>query len=221
MKVFAICAHPDDVEIYCLGLLLSLQAQGAEIGWAIATDAFVDGRDGVLPDDNTRRSEAREAAALCGVEPHFLAEQDGLLQADSKLVAKIARLIRKEAPDLVITHSAIDYHADHRALSYAVFQGVSRSAPVLVADSYFGVGFSPNIYIDVTEHFERKIKALSCHRSQRPERLIDDVTLWNRFRAAQFNAASHCYAETYRFDPIFPYPDIRSMLPPSPAIRPR
>lgn len=221
MKAIAICAHADDVEIYCLGLLLALQARGFAIGWAIATDSFVDGDDTVLPDKNTRRCEAREAAALCGVEPIFLGEQDGLLRANRRLVAKIAMLVERETPDLVVTHSSQDYHRDHRALSCAVLEGVSRSAPVIVADSYLGVGFSPNVYVDITAHFERKTAALSCHRSQRPQRLIDDVALWNRFRARQCNADLDCYAETYRFDPVFPYSDIRVLLPPPPVTRPR
>ena len=221
MKVIAILAHADDVEIYCLGLLLALQARGAAIGWAIATDSFVSEHDGVVPDNNTRRREAREAAALCSVAPVFLGEQDGLLQADRKLVAKISMLVRKEAPDLVVTHCAEDYHADHRALSRAVFEAVSRSAPIIVADSYLGVGFSPNIYVDITEHFQRKTEALYCHRSQRPQRLVDDISLWNRFRARQCNADPHCYAETYRFDPAFPFSDIRALLPPAPKTIPR
>ena len=38
MRVLGIGAHPDDVEIYVMGLLLRLKAMGAEVGWAIACD---------------------------------------------------------------------------------------------------------------------------------------------------------------------------------------
>jgi LmbE family N-acetylglucosaminyl deacetylase len=68
-RILAFGAHPDDVEIYCLGLLLRLRAAGWEIGWAVATDGQAGLPAGGEPD--LRRDEARKAGARVGVEPIF------------------------------------------------------------------------------------------------------------------------------------------------------
>ena len=38
MKILALGAHPDDIEIFMLGLLLCFKSRGDEIYMAIATD---------------------------------------------------------------------------------------------------------------------------------------------------------------------------------------
>ena len=60
-------------------------------------------------------------------------------------------------PDLIITHSENDYHADHRSLSLITKGAVSHYIPILYCDTLMGVNFSPNYYVDITDHYELKI----------------------------------------------------------------
>ncbi len=83
-----------------------------------------------------------------------------------------------------------------------------------------GVGFSPEIYVDISDHFAAKQKAILAHKSQQPERFAEATALHNRFRAAQCNAPAGCYAECYRTNPRFPFADIRAFLPAAPVYRP-
>ena len=83
-----------------------------------------------------------------------------------------------------------------------------------------GVNFIPDIYVDISGFFDDKIKAIGCHKSQRPNKFISAVKIWNRFRSAQCNGPELSFAEAYRVNKSFPFVDIRSMLPKEPKYRP-
>jgi len=218
MRIIGFGAHPDDVEIFFFATLAAAQASGAEIGWAIATDGA---RGGDAPSEDlrqTRRSEAEAAAALLGVEPVFLDRRDGGLAADPDAAAHVEAAMERLAPDLIITHAPNDYHPDHRALSTLVRDAARFRVPVVFADTLMGNGFEPTIYVDATRYFDRKRAAIRCHASQRPERFVVACEAWNRFRSLQCNAAEG-YAEAFRFDPVYPFADVRALMPPAPPVQ--
>ena len=83
-----------------------------------------------------------------------------------------------------------------------------------------GLSFEPNYYIDITEHFPSKVKAIKCHKSQNPEKFIKAVQIMNSYRAAQFNAPIGCYSECYRTNKTFPFGDLSVLLPNLQKFRP-
>lgn len=219
MNILAMGAHPDDLEIFMFGTLCACSARGDRLFLAIATDGAKGGTANPEKLRDTRRAEATEAAGLLGVVPRFLPFPDGGLVPDSPLTEAIASLIAAVEPDLILTHAPNDYHRDHRALSAAVGFAASFSAPVLWADTMGGVGFCPTHYVDISAHAERKAEAIRCHRSQDPERFVTASRRLNGFRAGQANAPEG-FAEALRFEPIYPFVDIRELLPPAPPVRP-
>lgn len=220
MKLLAIGAHPDDIEIYMFGTLAAARALGAGLAYAIATDGAAGGKGDPWALRETRRREATAAAALLGVTPTFLDFLDGQLSADAPLIDAVRVLIKAEEPDLILTHAPNDYHGDHRALSEAVRIAANFVAAVAWVDTMMGVGFAPTHYVDVTAHFAQKAAAIGAHVSQQPERFVGMVIQHNGFRAAQANGVAGSYAEAFRFEPMFPFVDIRELLPAAPAIRP-
>ena len=92
--------------------------------------------------------------------------------------------------------------------------------PVLYCDTLMGINFNPDFYIDITEHFLLKKKAILKHETQKPQRFVDLAKLMNSYRAAQCNASKGKYAEAYSFEPSFPFTDIRHILPPPLKLRP-
>lgn len=220
MRILALGAHPDDIEIFMFGALAAWQAMGAELAFAIATDGAKGGR---LPPDElrrTRRAEAKAAATHLGVMPRFLDFPDGGLVADAALIEALRTLIAETDPDLVVTHAPNDYHGDHRALSDAVRIAVSFRAPVLWADTLRGAGFVPTHYVDITTHATLKATAIREHVSQEPDRFVDWAQQLAAFRAGEANGLPGSAAEAYRFEPQFPFVDVRELLPPAPAVRP-
>lgn len=222
MRILAIGAHPDDLEIFIYGLLACLSARGDEIILAVATDGAagtIAGSGGERKLASQRAEETRDGLCELGT-PLLLGLPDGQLHSHPGASQLIADHITRIAPDLIITHDSQDYHPDHRALSRFVTQGAGFRCPVLYADTLMGVGFTPEIYVDITPHFPAKQKAILAHQSQLPEKFAEAAALHNRFRAAQCNAPANHYAECYRAPRLFPFADIRDLLPPAPAYRP-
>lgn len=220
MRILAIGAHPDDLEIYAWGTLCAWVQMGADLTLAVATDGAAGGRADPATLARTRAAEAASAAAALGVVPRFLGFADGALMPDAALIGALRDLVRETGPDLVVTHAANDYHADHRALSVAVAQAVGFAAPVLFMDTMNGTGFSPTHWVDVTAHWPAKLAAIRAHASQDPERFVTAATRQAAYRAGECNAPPEARAEAFRFDPRFPFADIRAVLPPPPPLRP-
>lgn len=218
MKLLAIGAHPDDLEIFGWGALSAWADAGAELHLATATDGA---RGGTGPDlAQRRKAESRAAADMLRVEPRFLDFPDGSLLPDRALDAALGALFDDIRPDLLLTHAPNDYHPDHRALAVAAQARAGFDLPVVFFDTLNGTGFTPTHWIDTTAHHPAKRAAIRCHASQAPERFVAMADRWNAFRAGQANGPSGSYAEAIRFEPRFPFADIRALLPPAPPLRP-
>ena len=219
MKILALGAHPDDIEIFMYGLISIYKNEGNKVYTMIATDGA---KGGSTADNILVQKRAQET--IDGLKkislPIFLDITDSELGAKLEHQKIIKENILKIMPDLIITHSQYDYHADHRSLSLLISRAVSHYIPILHCDTLMGVNFHPNYYIDVTDHIEMKKEAILKHKSQNPERFVDLFKMMNSYRAAQCNAPKGKYAEAYSFTPSFPFTDIREILPPSLKFRP-
>ena len=195
-RVLAIGAHPDDVEIYCLGLLLQLKTAGWEIGWAVATDGQASLPEGAHP--GLRRDEAMAAGAIVGVAPVLLGLTDGALRGSPEDQAAVEGAICGFRPDVLITHNRDDYHPDHRTLSRVVREACPPGTLLLEADTMLGDGFLPDLHVDITAVHELKMRALAAHASQAAPAFMDRFDTWARFRALASGVAGARHGEGYR-----------------------
>jgi LmbE family N-acetylglucosaminyl deacetylase len=170
MKLMAIMAHPDDAEIWAGGTICKHTARGDEalIVYMAATV------------DSVRGEEAGRGAAILGAKVSFVGLTDGQVRDTPEACEQVSALLKHFAPDILITHWVDDFHSDH-ASTAAVVQRVMpfaishmRKRPRLWAcDTYFSMGtrgpFVPDVYIDVTDQWTRKLRAIRAHQSQRPE----------------------------------------------------
>jgi LmbE family N-acetylglucosaminyl deacetylase len=146
MRILAMGAHPDDLEIFAWGTLCAWRESGAELVLAVATDGARGGAATGLRE--TRQAEARRAAQALDLVPRFLDFPDGALIADRALDEALRRLIAETAPDLLVTHAPEDYHADHRALAAAALQAVNYTGaeqPVRILHVIFWQRVPPGI----------------------------------------------------------------------------
>ena len=212
MKVLAIGAHPDDIEIFMYGLLSIYKKKGNKVYAMIATDGAKGGAQKGLVLAKKRAKETIEGLKKLS-SPIFLNIPDGDLGADPEHRKIIKESILKIMPDLIITHSQNDYHSDHKSLSLITKEAVSHYIPILNCDTLMGVNFNPNYYVDITDYHDLKKEAILKHKTQNPDRFVDLSKLMNSYRAAQCNAPKGKYAEAYSFVPSFPFSDIREVLP--------
>ena len=210
MKILAIGAHPDDIEIFMFGLLTLFKERGDQVFLMIATDGSKGGvNTGELLKNN------RKIEAISGLKnlssPIFLDIPDGELGDDPQHKKIIKENILKIMPDLIVTHSQNDYHADHRSLSLLASSSVSHYIPIMYCDTLMGINFQPDYYVDITDIFTIKKEAILNHSSQDPQRFVDLSLLMNSYRAAQCNAPKGSFAEAYSFTYSFPFADIRNV----------
>jgi LmbE family N-acetylglucosaminyl deacetylase len=194
-RVLALGAHPDDVEIYCLGLLLRLRNAGWSVGWVVATDG-----QGALPagaDPDLRRREAEAAGAIVGVEPTLLGLEDGELAGCERELRAVRSAIRAFGPTVLVTHHPADYHPDHRILSRLVSDSCPAGTLLLFADTMLGEGAWPELFVDVSDVHAEKLEALRAHRSQLAPAFAPMFETWSRFRALHCGVVGARHAEGY------------------------
>ena len=156
MKILAISAHPDDIEIFMYGFLMSCINLDYEVKMIVATDGALGGKniDGKL--SALRKKESKLGLRELG-NPFFLNLPDGNLGYDNKHLIVLKNSIDKYQPDLIVTHHEHDYHSDHVQLSKMVKIISSHYIPILYCDTMMGVQFNPTYYIDITKYFSKKI----------------------------------------------------------------
>ena len=219
MKILAIGAHPDDIEIFMFGFLCCCKEMGYKISNIVATDGSLGGNDHDNKLVENRKKETKDGLNKFGI-PIFLNLPDGSLGNEAIHTSIIKNSIQKINPDLIVTHYYKDYHADHVNLSKIVKKVAGHYIPILYCDTMMGIDFNPLYYIDISKYMTYKIKSISCHKTQKPERFVNLAKLMNTYRSAQCNAPKGTYAEAYFFEPSFPFSDIRNVLPVSPKVLP-
>lgn len=181
-------AHPDDTEIFVAGTLALLR----EKGWAVTICSVTAGGMGGIGMSEkltieTRKDEARRAAAIIGAEYFCLDGRDGYLFDTEELRIKAINLIRKQKAGVVVTHLPMDYHADHRACAsivdaaamLATLPNVPSSqpplelTPLLYHSSTLGLSdplgnpvSPPQFFVNIESVEDKKHAMLACHQSQ-------------------------------------------------------
>ncbi len=183
MRVLAIGAHPDDIEIECAGTLAKCVKRGDEVFACHLSDGDL-GHVEIMPEElgKIRREEAEKAGSMAGIQVIWGGFHDLDIFADNREARdKIVELIREVKPDFIITHNPEDYMADHTATSKLVFDAsfaasiphypcrltnVVAVVPIFYMEAESGLGFVPTEYVDITEEMDIKRKMFSCHESQ-------------------------------------------------------
>jgi LmbE family N-acetylglucosaminyl deacetylase len=188
MKILAIHAHPDDVEILAGGTLALLAERGHEITIATFTPGDC-GSSEMGPEEiaAVRRREASESAALIGARYVCVEMRDLAIFNDDASRRRIVAVLREARPEIVMTAPPVDYLCDHEAAS-ALVRDACFAAPApnyraagdalqTIPHLYFmdpvtlrdrdGRMVEPDFVVDVGATFGRKREMLACHASQR------------------------------------------------------
>ena len=182
MRILAVGAHPDDLEILCGGTLARYAEEDHSVTMAVLTNGNVGHPDIDLDEmARIRRKEFEKAADIIGAKTIWMDVDDELSVIDLPARLAMVDVLREAAPDVVLTHSDRDYHVDHRNTSQLVFEAaplacvhnIKRSLPqtdkqplIYHFDTLGAVGFVPTEYVDITKSIETKISMYRCHESQ-------------------------------------------------------
>jgi bacillithiol biosynthesis deacetylase BshB1 len=177
----SIGAHPDDVEVGTGGVLIALAEKGYRCGVVVLTQ----GEMGTGGDAEIRAKELKSAAQVLGADIIDTFDWgDTRLEDTIEHRLAIAEVIRRTKPRVVLApwphigHGRRQSHPDHVAAGVIAVNACGLATlrkadvpgePHLVTrifHYFLPPGVTPEFVVDITDHYERWIEALSKHKSQ-------------------------------------------------------
>jgi LmbE family N-acetylglucosaminyl deacetylase len=197
LRVLAVGAHADDIEIGCGGTILRLVAerQGLTVDWVVLSGA------------GDRGAEAADSAAAFldgAAERRVVVERfrDGFFPYDGAAVKQRFERLKSEVdPDVVFTHRLEDRHQDHRLVAELTWN-TFRDHLILEYEipKYEGDLGQPNLFVPLAaELCERKVELLrKGFPSQAGRDWFTDDTFWAQLRLRGLESRSPSrYAEAF------------------------
>lgn len=180
-RTLVVAPHPDDEVLGAGGTMARLSDTGAPVFVAVVTK-------GLAPQFSSEsvaetRNEAMAAHSALGVSETFWLDQPAAQLAEtphSELNAALGNIITQVAPDTLLLPFLGDIHIDHTLvflsslvasrpnrpefprciLAYETLSETNWNAP------YITPGFTPNVFVDISDTLERKLAAMRMFRSQ-------------------------------------------------------
>lgn len=181
MKVLIIVAHADDEALGCGGAIAKHVKAGDDVSIIFMTNG-VSSRNEADTEykDITNRELAKKASLkILGINKHWqLNFPDNKMDIIPllEIVQQIEPIIKEVFPEIIYTHFAFDLNIDHQITHSAV---MTASRPQLnssvkkilsfevLSSSEWGSPykprFSPQYFINISDEWETKLKALKCY----------------------------------------------------------
>lgn len=210
MKIIAIGAHLDDLELACGGSLAKFVKNGHQVRMVVLSESnyvHYSGKYGRSADVAIK--EGRKATEIIGVTDfklfNFPAKD---IDNNSVLVETLNKEFDDFQPDLILTHWQFDTHKSHANTALATFAAARYFNSIMMYEPFPPAGrsystFRPQYYIDISETIEIKLQALSQHKSELSkygEEWINTIEARARLRGFEMisnDAKTVKYAETF------------------------
>jgi LmbE family N-acetylglucosaminyl deacetylase len=197
LRILALGAHSDDIEIGCGGTILRLlkESPGTRVHWVVFGANGERAKEATLSAQDFLRGAGERTIAVKGFRDGFLP----YLGADVKDVFE--QLKREVSPDLILTHYRNDLHQDHRLVCELTWN-TWRDHLIWEYEipKYDGDMGTPNVYVSLQRALcKRKISLVMKHfATQRSKRWFTPDLFESLLRLRGIEAAGpHPYAEAF------------------------
>jgi len=184
-NILIIVAHPDDEILGCGGTIARLNKEGYKIITLILGEG-ISSRDDVRDvkkrekDILELKGEARKANAILGVKEIFFYDfPDNRFDTIPFLdIVKVIEEIKNNIkPEIIFTHYERDLNIDHQITYKAVITATRPMKVETVKEIYsfeilsstgwnYPLSFSPNVFYDISETIDVKIRALKEYKTE-------------------------------------------------------
>lgn len=213
-KILVVAPHPDDETLGCGGTILRHIAKGDEVSWLIVTGiseelGFSAKRVSLREKEIEAVSAAYNFSSVYNLGlPTTRLDDMPMVE----LIEAIGSVFKEAEPEVVYVPYCGDVHTDHKivfdaAASCTKWFRCGSIKKVLayetLSETDFGLspdtgGFRPNVFIDITEHFEKKFEIMKTYESELSEFPFPRSKEAIRALAALRGAASgHASAEAF------------------------
>lgn len=180
LDILAFAAHPDDIELCCSGTLMKQIDAGFKVGIVDLTQGEMGSRGSV----DIRYAEAAKSSELMGLHARTnLKMADGLFEINEANKMLIVEQIRRFRPKIVLANALFDRHPDHGRAGQLVSEACFLAGLVKIETEWDGVAqevyrpevvyhyiqdfyIKPEIVIDVTKYYDRKLEVIKAFKSQ-------------------------------------------------------
>ncbi len=173
MKILAVGAHLDDIEIACGGTLAKAIEAGHDVKVIIMSKSGYTNKEGKLQrSDEIAIAEGTNALHILGIYDIEILDfptKDIFFQSD--VVNAIDVIMSFYNPDIIFTHHPFDTHQAHVGVSNATIAAARRKNTIFFYEpitpsgrSY--VAFRSQLYVDIESTLEKKIASLREHKSE-------------------------------------------------------
>lgn len=209
LDVLFVAPHPDDAELGAAGAILQFKSEGLKVGVLDLTS----GEPTPFGTPEIRAKETQAATEILGLDwRENLGLPNRSLEPTLEARAKLAGVFRRTRPRWLFAPYWIDAHPDHVAATELI--EAARFWSKLTKSDLPGEPFHPErifyyycihlrtipqpaFVLDISEHWEKKIAAISCYYSQfidgRGEdpptfldRLRDQASTWGYLIGAEY-----------------------------------
>ncbi len=173
MKVLAVGAHLDDIELACGGTLAKAIDKGHQVKMIVMSESGYTNYDGrIMRTAHDAICEGRNAAHVLGVG------DIEILKFDSKdipyhydVIEILDEKIQNYSPDIIFTHWIFDTHQSHEGVAKSTITAARRHNNVYMYEPIYPAGrsyvaFRPQMYIDIGGYEEQKLEALRKHKTE-------------------------------------------------------
>ena len=180
LDILVLPVHPDDAELGCSGTIAKEIALGKKVGIVDLTR----GELGTRGSAEIRDKEAEASAKILGLAVRDNLElPDGFFENNKPHQLKVIEAIRRFRPEIVITNAYHDRHPDHGRASDLVEDSAFLSGLRKIETYYHGEKqqqwrpklvlhfiqdnyIKPDILVNVTEYWDKKIESIHAFGSQ-------------------------------------------------------
>ena len=181
-RILVVAPHPDDETLGCGGTLLQARDAGAHIFWLIVTNLTQ--HSNISPERITQRKREIKAVAS-----HYKMRETLQLNfptttlddiAIGDIISAMGDFVSHTQPNDIYLPFRRDAHSDHRVVFDAgvavskwfrypsvkrvlAYETQSETDFDLAPDS---IGFRPNVFVNISEYLEEKIKIASIYESE-------------------------------------------------------
>jgi len=214
-KILVVAPHADDETLGCGGTILKHLSQGDQVHWLLVTN--ISNSVGWSDQQVERRQiEIKKIKNMYGFHSLFMldfgaAKLDSLIF--SEIIKKINTVISELKPQVIYLNSRNDIHTDHqitfkavmsctksfrhqyikRILMYETLSETEYSPPFPENQ------FAPNVYIDISNYFDKKCLIMSEYKSEIMEkplpRSISTLEALAKYRGSRIGVE---YAEAFQ-----------------------
>lgn len=185
MKTLVVAAHPDDEVLGCGGTIAKSVRNGDEVYCLIMGEGVssrYERRELAKKEElKALKAEAQKAAEILGIKKVFFKDlPDNRFDTVPllEIIKTIEEVKEKVRPDVIYTHYQGDLNIDHRI----TFEAVLTACRPLPGETVRGIysfevpsatewnvpdkQFTPNIFVDISDTFDKKIEALKAYKSE-------------------------------------------------------